>query len=56
MSSLDALKRVSNLREFATAIGYRPQGLAYILYKIPEASKYTTFDILKRSGGVRQTT
>lgn len=54
MSSLDALKNASNLREFATAIGYRPQGLAYILYKIPDASKYTTFEIPKRSGGLRQ--
>ena len=35
-------------------LGYQPKALSYILYKIPEDNKYTTFEIPKKSGGVRE--
>ncbi|MEA2768232.1 MAG: RNA-directed polymerase, partial [Acetobacteraceae bacterium] len=50
---LVSLKAATTFREFAAALGYSAQGLAYILYKIPDSAKYTTFNVPKRSGGVR---
>ena len=35
-------------------LGFTPSGLAYVLYKIPAASKYKTFEIPKKSGGTRK--
>src|SRR4051794_6314281 len=34
-------------------LGMKPAALAYILYKLPSAQKYKSFDIEKKSGGVR---
>jgi len=35
-------------------LGMKPAALAYILYKLSPAQKYKSFDIEKRSGGVRE--
>lgn len=35
-------------------LGMKPAALAYILYKLPPAQKYKSFDIQKKSGGVRK--
>jgi RNA-directed DNA polymerase len=50
---LDDLKKASSLTELAPLLGYRPKGLAFILYKIPNATKYRPFTIPKKSGGLR---
>lgn len=35
-------------------LGYKTSAIAYILYKLPPANKYTTFEFPKKSGGVRK--
>ena len=54
MSKLNGLRNAKNLTDFAYVLGYQPKALSYILYKIPEDNKYTTFEIPKKSGGVRE--
>jgi RNA-directed DNA polymerase len=54
MSSLASLKLVQGLNSFAMLLGTKPAALAYILYKLPSTQKYKSFDIEKKSGGVRK--
>lgn len=53
MSRLAALKAARSLSDLAVLLDFKPKAVSYILYKIPPASKYTTFEIPKRSGGQR---
>jgi RNA-directed DNA polymerase len=54
LSSLEKLKAAATRQDVAELLGYKLSSLTYILYKLPPATKYTTFDIPKKSGGVRQ--
>jgi len=54
MPSLEKLKSASSRSDLARLLGYKPKGLAYILYKIKDEDKYTEFSIPKKNGGVRQ--
>jgi RNA-directed DNA polymerase len=38
----------------AALLGYKPSALSFIVYQIPKAAKYTTFDIKKKGGGKRR--
>jgi RNA-directed DNA polymerase len=51
---LEDLKAASSRKEIAQLLGYKASSLTYILYKLPDAKKYTTFEIPKKSGVVRQ--
>jgi RNA-directed DNA polymerase len=42
-----------SFHDVAQVLGFSPQAMAYVLYKFPENSKYTTFSIPKKSGGMR---
>ena len=53
MSHLQKLKAAQDRKELAEALGYKPSALTAIVYMTPAAVKYTTFDIQKKSGGVR---
>lgn len=53
MSRLAELKAARSLNDLAVLLDFKPKAVSYILYKIPSASKYTTFEIPKRSGGQR---
>ncbi len=53
MSRLAALKAANSLNALANLLDFKPKAVSYILYKIPTASKYTTFEIPKRTGGQR---
>lgn len=53
MSSLSKLKNIKSLHELAALFKYKPSKLAYIIYKIPDESKYTVSEIKKKSGGTR---
>ena len=53
MSRLAALKTSTSRSNVARLLDFRPKALSYILYKKPEAQKYTTFQIPKRNGGQR---
>jgi len=50
---LEALRAASSLSDVALLLGVTPKGLAYTIRVQPEASRYTTFTIPKKSGGVR---
>lgn len=54
MSSLVKLQAAKSLDDVAALLGYQPSRLAYILYRLPSAAKYTEFEIPKRSGGKRK--
>jgi RNA-directed DNA polymerase len=53
MFRLTKLKAAATLHDAADILGFQPKSLAYILYKKSSVEKYTTFEIPKRSGGVR---
>jgi len=53
LTELESLKAASSLQELAVVLGYSASNLAYILYKGPPGGRYSSFDIPKRSGGVR---
>lgn len=53
-NTLGRLRQAKKLSDVAKLIGYQPKNLSYILYKIPDKSKYTSFKIDKRSGGKRE--
>lgn len=50
---LKTLQNCTSFNDFALLLGYQPKTLAYILYKIDENQKYTSFEIPKKSGGFR---
>jgi hypothetical protein len=53
MSRLSDLKSTATLSDFAELLGFTPSGLSYVLFKLPTAAKYKTFEIPKRNGGTR---
>jgi RNA-directed DNA polymerase len=53
MSRLATLKAATSLSDLAKLLGFKPKAVSYILYKQPEATKYTTFQTPKRNGGQR---
>lgn len=53
MKRIEALRSVNSVASLATLLGFTTSALNYILFKLPDASKYRTFTIPKRSGGVR---
>lgn len=54
MSQLTLLKGASSLHDVATLLQFQPKSLAYILYVKPPLTKYSSFDVPKRGGGVRK--
>src|SRR5712691_10086582 len=54
MSALTLLKGASTLHDIAALLRFQPKALAYILYKKPPLTKYSSFDVPKRGGGVRK--
>lgn len=54
MSVLQKLKDASSREDLAAILGYKPSGLAYIVYKVPTGDKYQKFTISKSSGGERE--
>lgn len=53
MSSLVKLQKANNLTELAKLLGFTPKGISFVLYKLDAAKKYRSFEIPKKSGGVR---
>jgi RNA-directed DNA polymerase len=54
LSFLEPLREADSLRDVARILGYKPAALAYVLYKLPNDTKYTKFKIPKRGGGERE--
>lgn len=53
MFKLTALKSASTLGDLAALLHFKSSALSFVIYKTPTAGKYTTFDVPKRTGGVR---
>jgi len=53
MSQLQSLRAARSLHDVAALLHFKPKGLAFILYRKPPQTKYQSFDIAKRGGGVR---
>jgi RNA-directed DNA polymerase len=53
MTYLANLKAASSIHHLAHLLGYKPSKLAYVLYKVAPEDKYTTFEVPKKSGGLR---
>ena len=53
MTRLTQLKAAASFNDVADLLGYKPQSVSYILYKLSEAQKYTTFEIPKKNRGQR---
>lgn len=53
MSALSDLKAATSLSDLAKLIGFKPSAVSFLLYHAPAASKYTSFSIAKKSGGLR---
>lgn len=53
MDRLEKLKNITTRSELATLLGYTSKSISYILYQIPEDSKYFEFQIPKSNGGQR---
>jgi RNA-directed DNA polymerase len=54
LPKFEDLRHAASLIDFAPLLGFTPSGLAYVLYKIRPETLYTTFEIAKKSGGVRK--
>lgn len=52
-TNLNKLKQAKTLHDLALLLGFKPQSLSYILYKLPADKKYYSFEIPKKSGGMR---
>lgn len=53
MPTLEKLRDAKTLDDVAHLLGFVPSGLSFVLYKISDAKKYTSFEIPKRGGGKR---
>jgi RNA-directed DNA polymerase len=53
LSVLAKLQSASSLHDVAGMLGYQPKALSYLIHKMPSGSKYVTFTVPKKSGGVR---
>src|ERR1700761_1966839 len=53
MSQLSLLKAASTLHDVAKLLQYQPKALAYLLYKKPAPTRYKSFQVPKRGGGLR---
>ncbi|MFV8258874.1 retron Ec67 family RNA-directed DNA polymerase/endonuclease [Bdellovibrio bacteriovorus] len=54
MSKVEALRKAKNLEDLAKLLNYEAKSLSYIIYVIPDKSKYATFTIPKKNGGQRE--
>lgn len=54
MSKLERLRNSKDLKSFARLVGFRPAAISYLLYIVPKEERYTTFEIPKKGGGVRE--
>lgn len=54
MSQLQLLKSAVSLHDVAALLQFKPKAVAFILYRELPAVKYSSFEIAKRRGGVRQ--
>jgi len=54
LKTIEKLKNSKDLSDLAVLLGYKPKSVSFILYKIKDNEKYTTFKIPKKTGGERE--
>lgn len=54
MKTENEFLKIKNRRELASYLGFPYKKFCYILFVLNDSDRYTTFDILKRSGGKRE--
>lgn len=54
LSALHRLRAANSRSELALMLGFQPKMLTSILYLTPDVSKYTNFEVPKKSGGMRK--
>jgi hypothetical protein len=54
LTKFDRLRAAKNVVDLAPLLGFTPSGLAYVLYKVKPETLYTSFEVPKKSGGVRR--
>jgi RNA-directed DNA polymerase len=54
LSILHTLRTAKTRYDVAALLGYKPSALSYIVFQIPTAEKYKTFEIKKKGGGKRR--
>jgi RNA-directed DNA polymerase len=50
---LEKLRDAKTLDDVARLLGFVPSGVSYVLYKLPDARKYVSFEVPKRDGSMR---
>lgn len=50
---LQNLQQAKNIYDIADLLGFQAKGLAYVLYSMPDAAKYTEFCVSKKNGKTR---
>ncbi|QPL30866.1 retron Ec67 family RNA-directed DNA polymerase/endonuclease [Pseudomonas fragi] len=53
MSELAKLKKIISLQDLSSMLGFKSSALSYLLYKKPKTELYRTFEIRKKTGGIR---
>ena len=53
MAYLEELRKAKTLKDVAHILSVQPKTVSYLLYKLPDAKKYRSFEIPKRNGGRR---
>ena len=53
MTDLEKLRAARTLKDVAHILGVQPKTVSYLLYQLPEAEKYHSFEIPKHNGGKR---
>ena len=53
MSELDKIKKIQNIRELSSYLGYSVSSLSYLLYSPAYGKKYSSLIINKKNGGIR---
>ncbi len=53
MTDLEKLRAARTLKDVGHILGVQPKTVSYLLYQLPEAEKYHSFEIPKHNGGKR---
>ena len=53
MNNLERLQEANSLKDIARIFGVQPKTISFLIYKLPVEHRYNTFEVPKRSGGMR---
>lgn len=53
MSKLQTLREATTLADLSDLLGFKPQVITYLLFKLTDSQRYFEFEISKKSGGTR---